>query len=571
MNKNILSRYTNPNVQKHMKMLDTTSPEYLQLDVSEKLTLLHLTRAADWINRAYFRMNNAWATQFLECLEQGVANNDPDAKAMLDFYTSMRTPVFTDLNGDTVCLYSQAKDTGWLNFYPADLTYDEFHQILDKMLNANQVSEVSKILSNRTMVIRDGDNLRAIDYVEYFPEFQECAKELRKAISYSQDNKLNEFLEAQAQALCTVDIELDCLADTLWTKLDSSTLDFTLTRESYSDTMTESIFTNVKLLDRLHELGINPQPKDSVGARVGIRNDEGTQFLLSVKNIADVISNNMPKANNTQMDMPTDTDTVLDLDIVSLAGCECVAGRCTVAQVLPNNDKLYVIRGGGHKKVYNRQTRFSPVPDYIQYILAPEILPYFDLSANHYSVICHETTHTFGPQKALLGKYTSILEEEKADLGALAFLYKMQQAGIFDDATIRRMITTELVCDFQKTKPKLTQAHAVERVMILNKMFMDKAMWIGKDNLIHIDFPKVVSSAYNLLTQVVEIQSSQDVNKAEAHIQQYFLWGQEMQMIADTIRKHSQYIIRILIEPLKDYLLTSQAEIDLNNELNNKS
>jgi len=567
MNREVLSRYTNPSVQKHLTMLDTNSPEYLALDANQKLAVMHLTRAADWINKAYLRMENARATQFREYLEQGIRDQDPDSQKMLDFYMDMRALVFIDLNGEEVKLYSQAKDTGWQNFYPEDLTHEEFHQILDKMLTAGKVTEVAKIVSNRTMVVRDGEDLRAIDYVEYFPEFQECAKELRKAISFSQDAQLNEFLEYQAKALCTVDEELDCTADTLWAKLVNSTLDFTLTRESYDDTMTESLFGNTRLMTRLQEYNIQPHPKDSLGARVGIRNAKGTEFLLSVSSIADVISANMPNSDKHGVSKQ-DNDSVLDLDIVCLSGCECVAGRCTIAQVLPNDDKLAVIRGGARKKVYNRQTRFSPTPDYIQYLLAPEVSPYFDLSANHYSVICHETTHTFGPQKALLGKYTSILEEEKADLGALAFLYEMQKADIFAPATVRRMITTELATNFQKTQPKLSQAHAVERVMILNKMFMDKAMWIGNDNLIHIDFPQVVSSSYQLLTEVVDIQSSGSVERAEEHINKYFVWGEEMQKVADIIRKHSPYIIRILKEPLKDYLLSTQAEIELNSEYN---
>ncbi|MBR7091517.1 MAG: hypothetical protein IKC79_03615 [Clostridia bacterium] len=566
MNKDILSRYTEPSAQKHMKMLDKFSPEYLSLSPADKLTLMHLTRAAEWINKAYFRMDNAKSTEFIQLLQSRITEGDSDSQKMLEFYTSMRTPVFTDLNGDEVVLYSLAKDTGWLNFYPADLDFAEFHNILNTMLDLGKIHEVSHILSNRTMVVRDGEFLHAIDYVEYFPEFANCAKELRLAMSCSSDTSFNEFLDYQARALVEINPEYDCMADTLWANLKGNTLDFTLTRESYNDAMTESLFDNSALMQKLHDAGIKPIPKDSLGARVGIRNTDGTQFLLSVQNIADVIGANFPSAS-TSIRVAEDNDAVLDLDIVTLSGCECVAGRCTIAQVLPNDDKLAVIRGGNRKKVYNRQTRFSPNPPYIQYILAPEFVPLFDISANHYSVICHETTHTFGPQKSLLGKYTSILEEEKADLGALAFLYNLQEAGIFDTLTIQKMITTELVSNFQKTKPKLSQAHAVERVMILNKMLVDNALWLDENNLIHIDFDKVVSSSQDLLSQVVDIQQSGRVDLAEAHINQYFVWGEQFQTIAQIIRTHSPYLVRILDEPLKDYLLTTDAETDINNEI----
>ena len=49
------------------------------------------------------------------------------------------------------------------NFYPQDLSIEEFHEILLNMFKQGNISEIKKILSSRTMVRRENDILKAID------------------------------------------------------------------------------------------------------------------------------------------------------------------------------------------------------------------------------------------------------------------------------------------------------------------------------------------------------------------------------------------------------------------------
>ena len=55
-------------------------------------------------------------------------------------------------------------------FYPEDLQVEEFHEILNKMLDDGETEEVKKILNQRSIVIRDGKKLKAVDYTDYFKE-----------------------------------------------------------------------------------------------------------------------------------------------------------------------------------------------------------------------------------------------------------------------------------------------------------------------------------------------------------------------------------------------------------------
>ena len=63
--------------------------------------------------------------------------------------------------------------------YPEDLSKEEFHQILAKMLNEGKIEEVKKILTQRSVVERNGNELVGIDYIDKFKEdFAKMADEI---------------------------------------------------------------------------------------------------------------------------------------------------------------------------------------------------------------------------------------------------------------------------------------------------------------------------------------------------------------------------------------------------------
>ena len=70
------------------------------------------------------------------------------------------------------------------------------------------------------MVRRHGDELRAIDYTDYFAEqFSQIANELEVAAHYSDDEALKDYLGWQAQALLQNNPDMDMLADKHWAVL----------------------------------------------------------------------------------------------------------------------------------------------------------------------------------------------------------------------------------------------------------------------------------------------------------------------------------------------------------------
>ena len=78
---------------------------------------------------------------------------------------------------------SQAPGKG---VYPRDLDVVEFHETLREMLEKGMDEDVKKILTQRTVVVRDGKYLKGIDYVDRFnKEFNMAANLLEKAAESS--------------------------------------------------------------------------------------------------------------------------------------------------------------------------------------------------------------------------------------------------------------------------------------------------------------------------------------------------------------------------------------------------
>lgn len=154
------------------------------------------------------------------------------------------------------------------------------------MLLDGKSDDVRKILTQRSVVERHGDELIGIDYIDKFKDdFAKMADEIEKASETSTNADFNEYLKLQAKALRVADPMLDAYADKKWATLQDTPLEFTITRENYADEMTGTVIENTELKAMLDEQKISPIPKDFLGGRVGIVNKKGTEALMAIKTI----------------------------------------------------------------------------------------------------------------------------------------------------------------------------------------------------------------------------------------------------------------------------------------------
>ena len=552
------------------KMLASDAPEYLELAEGDKEALKHLVRAAAVLDKVNMQLDNPNNLPFKEYLESEIKKGNKDAELTKILFDAQKGVCSLDRESNMIELAKGVSMRPGKGIYPQDLEKDEFHNILIRMLRNGKAEEVSKILDQRSVVERNGDELIAIDYIDKFKEdFEFMALELEKAAETSTNQDFNEFLKLQAKALRTADPMLDAHADKKWAELQDTPLEFTITRENYSDELTETVVENPELKKLLDEHNIVPVAKDFLGGRVGIVNKKGTDAILSVKKYLPLMAQNMPFNDKYVQNINPDKDskqTMVDVDIAAITGDvgEFRAG-ITLAENLPNDDKLSVkLLDGGRRNVYHRQIRLITSDDArekmekrLQATLNPELRKYYNDEADHWFTVGHENGHSLGPKTGTegLGKYKSIIEENKADMISLAMLDILTDAGLYTPEQRMQIIVTYAANNMMTSKPKMSQAHRVRSVMQNYYFIKEGAMEISKDGILSIDTDKMVPAARKMLEEIIQVQMSGDFTKGEKYVNDYFVWTPEMEKMSENIKKVSKTLNGRVESPLADELM----------------
>lgn len=545
-----LEKRTNKDYLTTKKMLKADAPEYLELAEGDKEALKHLVKAAYILEKINMQLDNPHNLEFKAYLDKEISKGNKQAELTKILFDAQKGINAIDSMSNTINLAKGYKEYPGKGVYPEDLTKEEFHSILTKMINEGKIDEVKKILTQRSVVERAGNELVGIDYIDKFKEdFSKMADEIEKASETSTNEDFNEYLKLQAKALRQADPMLDAYADKKWATLQDTPLEFTITRENYEDEMTGTIAENKELSELLEKHGIKAIPKDFLGGRVGIVNKKGTDALMAIKKYLPILAQNMPYSDEYEQNINPNSDakqTMVDVDLVAVTGdVGAYRGGITLAENLPNDDKLSLTIGGGRRNVYHRQIRFisdmNKLQERLDAILDKDQHKYYLDEADHWFTIGHENAHSLGPKKSneSLGKYRNIIEENKADMGSLAFVDLLTELGMYTEDQRKQIIVTTVTDNFLKSKPTLSQAHKVRTVM-QNKYFADRGAYDIVDGKIHVNIDKVVPIAKEMLSEIIKIQMEDDFDKAEKYVLDNFVWTGNMELIAQKLQKISK-------------------------------
>ena len=551
------------------KMLAIDSPEYLNLAEGDKKALKHLVKAAIVLDKINMQLDNPNNLPFKEYLENEVAKGNEQARLTKILFDAQKGVCSLDRESNMIELAVDVKERPGKALYPQDLEKEEFHSILIKMLKEGKYKEVESILNQRSVVERNGDELIAIDYIDKFKDdFTYMAEELEKASEVSTNADFNEFLKLQAKALRTADPMLDAYADKKWANLQDTPLEFTITRENYSDELTETVVENPELKALLDEAGIIPIAKDFLGGRVGIINKKGTDAILGVKNYLPLMAKNMPFNDKYEQNISPDEEskqTMVDADLVAVTGdCGAYRAGITLAENLPNDDKWSLTKlDGGRRNVYHRQVRLITSDDAkekmqkrLDATLNTELHKYYNDEADHWFTVGHENGHSLGPKSGTegLGKYKSIIEENKADMISLAMVDVLTDAGMYTPEQRNQIIVTYAVDNMMISKPTLSQAHRVRSVMQNFYFLKEGAITISPDGILDVNIEKMVPTAKKMLEEIIRVQMSGDFATGEKYVLNNFIWTPEMDKMAENIKKVSKTLNGRVESPLAEEL-----------------
>ena len=553
-------------------IFDVPDAAYDQLSPANKAALTHLVKAAEYLDTAFLQQDHPDNLRALRKLNKAAAKGNKLAEQALILFTIHNGLEGKDMYAKKtkpLALFSDKKLQPGKAFYPQDLTKKELVEYV-----VAHPEMASAIFSNNTIVQRDGDKLIAVPYSQAFrDEMQGAARELLAAAKETDHKGLAEYLRWQAQALVNdSDPEMAYTADKLWIgNLEDSPLEFSIGRENYEDRMSADAASDPRVKKVLDENGIKAKAKDSIGVRVGIVNKESYAEIADYRKHLDSFSDKMPLKDQYPQNGSGgkgDKMTFADVDLVAFTGdYAAVRGGITVAQNLPNDDKLAVELKQGSRLVFHRQVRQGGDPaaqqKFLDALVDPSQHQLYDRNADFLFTIGHELVHSLGPRTTKdgrdknnsLGKWGSMLEENKADVGSIVLTQYFVEIGKFTQEQANKIYLSWSADELPTKQPSEDEAHRSRSIMQLNYFREKGAIKFEKGGKLSIVPEKMAETARQMLTEVIQLQLDGDATKAEAFVKKYAAWNEALQYASEERMKMKPKLYRLVKQPLRDKIL----------------
>lgn len=558
---------------------DIDSSQYEALSDGDKKALYHLVQATYILDDVFLDQDHPENKNVQSFLERKAEEGDERAQQTLTMFK-----VFNGLEGmdmyatksKPLNLIKGKKLAAGKGFYPQDMTMQKLRKYL-----LDHPEQAGAVLSNNTMVragiTAEGDGLVAEPYsVAFRDEMNRAARELLSASRATDHAGLAEYLSLQAQALVNdSDPEIVYRAEKSWIGLEDSPLEFTIARECYADHLSAEVANDPKIKQMLAENGIKAKTKDTLGVRCGIVNQDSLKILQNYRNALDDFTSEFPLYNKYAGDK-SDTAvpmTFADVDLVAVSGdYKAFRGGITIAQNLPNDDKLSVQLRAGSRLVFHRSVRQSGDPAEIQReldaLLEDDQHALYDKDILFEFTIGHEMAHSLGPKETLdgrdkktaLGKWGSVIEENKADMGSLVMAEYMTEQGYLTRESVDKMYVTWAMKELPVKQPGSDEAHRFRSIMQLNYFREHGAMTLEKGGKLRVDVQAVPNIARQMLEEIVEIQLEGDSQKADTFASKYGAWNEALDHVVSVKSSLPSRRYKKVEQPFADKLLNEMPK-----------
>lgn len=382
------------------------------------------------------------------------------------------------------------------NFYPADMTKEEFDAFEDQNKN-----------SQYTLIRRDDQGkLISVWYHEaYAEQLQKAANLVSMASDLAMDKGLFNYLTLRAQSLLTSDYRS---SDMAWLDMKDNTIDFVVGPiENYED----ALYNN----------------KAAFEAFILIKDKEWSSKLDRYTAFLPDFQKNLPVEPAYKNETPGTSGNQLNVyDVVYYAG-DCNAGSKTIAINLPNDEVVREQKGSRKLQLKNAmQAKF----DKILVPIANELIDesqrqHITFDAFFANTMFHEVAHGLGlsylskdkkvtVREALQDSYTSI-EEGKADILGLYIVNQLYEKGELGEVDIRDYYTTFMASIFRSVRFGVSSAHGKANMMRFY-FFQERGAFVrnAETGTYKIDYDKMKEAMNELTTLILTIQGDGDYQKA---------------------------------------------------------
>ena len=432
-----------------------------------------------------------------------------DREALLNSIEDKNTKKFAIINygpwdrldGNKPFIESYGAKPKGANFYPADMTKEEFESYDDE----NKASLY-------TLIRRDEDGtLKTIWYHDAFKEQTEKAAELiKKASELVEEAGLKKYLELRAQALLTDDYQA---SDFAWLEMTENRIDFIVGPiENYEDALFNS--------KAAHE------------SFILIKDKEWSKKLAKYTDLLPKLQKSLPVDEKYKNETPGSSGNELNVyDVIYYAG-DCNAGSKTIAINLPNDEVVREKKGSRKLQLKNAmKAKFDKILVPIANVLIDEgQREHVKFEAFFTNTMFHEVGHGLGlsylsadksitVRKALQDYYTSI-EEGKADILGLFVITKLFESGDLGDVDLSDYYITFMASIFRSVRFGVASSHGKANMMRFYYLQEKGAFTRNPETGTYkVDFEKMKAVMNELINEILTIQGDGNYAKAKAWVE----------------------------------------------------
>ena len=301
------------------------------------------------------------------------------------------------------------------NFYPQDMTKDEF----EKLADTNKTNQYTVIRRD------DAGKLKVLWYHDVFKsELEKAATLLRSAAILAEDEGLKKYLTLRADALLNSQY---LASDLAWMDMKDSKIDFVIGPiENYEDAL----------------FGY----KTAFESFILIKDPDWSTKLQKYSAMLPELQGQIPTDPKYKTEIPGANSDLNVYDVINYAG-DCNAGGKTIAINLPNDPAVHVQKGTRKLQLKNAmQAKFDKIMVPIaNLVIDPAQIKHVTFDAFFSNVMFHEVAHGMGVKNTVTGKGTarealketySSIEEGKADIMGLWLVTKLREKGEITDGEL---------------------------------------------------------------------------------------------------------------------------------------
>ncbi|MCC5878414.1 MAG: Zn-dependent hydrolase [Idiomarina sp.] len=393
------------------------------------------------------------------------------------------------LNNDQPFLRGFAEKPLGANYYPADMTREEFNE-----------ADFDGKDSLYTLVRRNAQGeLYARPYhEEYSDELERAAALLRDAADLAEYEPFARYLRARADAFVTGEYRQS--------KIDWMDM---------QDNLIDVIIGPIEVYeDRLFGY------KTGFESYVLIKDLEWSERLAVYAEHLPALQRNLPVADEYKAEEPGSEAQLNAYDIVYYAG-HSNAGSKTIAVNLPNDEEVQLLKGTRRSQLKNAmQAKFDeilvPIADQL---IVPEQRQHITFDAFFANVMFHEVAHGLGIKntindrgtvRAALREYSSPLEEGKADILGLYMVTQLLEEGVITEGTLEDYYVTFLAGIFRSVRFGASSAHGQANMVRFNYFADAEAFNRDENGHYSVNMDNMRTAMNDLSALILQLQGDGD-------------------------------------------------------------